>query len=137
MPSGHGHSTFVRVSEGLSMFKLLCAAIAAIAVAVPACAHAGQSARTASTCSISGKERKLGATYVTSVTASGVACSKAVTFVKAYHSCRHKHGAAGHCAKLQGYTCTERRESIPTQFDAVATCRSGSRKIVQTYTQNT
>jgi hypothetical protein len=107
------------------------------ALAVPAAAHAAPHAHAARTCSVRGKERKLGTTYVTSVTASGVSCSTALSFVKAYHACRHRHGAAGKCPHLQGYTCTEKRESIPTQYDSRATCTRGSRRISQVYTQNT
>jgi len=116
----------------------ICAAAAAvIAVLAPATAVAGTSAHSASACNISGKGRKLGTTYVTSVTVKGVTCSTALSFVKAYHSCRHKHGVAVYCARLRGYRCSEKRESIATQYDSGATCTNGSRRIVQTYTQNT
>jgi hypothetical protein len=115
------------------MWKLFVAALVAVVVGMPAAAH-GASART---CDIHGKERKLGATYVTSLKATGVSCASAVTFVKAFHKCRHRHGRAGRCAHLDGYRCTEKRESIPTQYDSRATCTRGGRKIVQVYTQNT
>lgn len=104
--------------------------IAAFALCVPSAAHAG-------TCNISGKERKLGTTYVTTLSAKGVSCAKAITFVKAFHRCRHRHGAAGRCPSVGGYRCSERRESIAVQYDSRATCVRGSRRIVQTYTQNT
>ena len=115
------------------MTKLFVAAVVALVVALPAAAH-GAAART---CDIHGKERKLGTTYVTSLKATGVSCGSAVKFVKSFHKCRHRHGKAGRCAHLSGYTCTEKRESIPTQYDSRATCTHGHRKIVQTYTQNT
>jgi hypothetical protein len=115
------------------MSKLFVAALVAVAVGLPAAAH-GASARI---CNIHGKERKLGTTYVTSLKATGVSCASAETFVKAFHKCRHRHGKAGRCAHLNGYTCTEKRESIPTQYDSRATCTRGSRRIVQVYTQNT
>ena len=44
----------------------------------------------AATCSVSGKERELGATYVTSVKASGTSCRSALSLVKAYHRCRRR-----------------------------------------------
>jgi hypothetical protein len=115
------------------MWKLSVAALVAVMVGLPAAAH-GASART---CDISGKERKLGTTYVTSLKATGVSCASAEKFVKAFHKCRHRHGKAGRCARLSGYRCTERRESIPTQYDSKATCTNGHRRIVQVYTQNT
>ncbi|HWK29704.1 MAG TPA: hypothetical protein VNS09_24270 [Solirubrobacter sp.] len=108
---------------------LLTAIAAALTQAGPA--HA------ASTCDISGKERKLGATYVTSVKATGVTCKSALSLVKAFHQCRRQHGVAGHCAKVRGYRCSERRDAIETQFDSRATCSSGKRKVAFTYTQNT
>ena len=55
----------------MHMFKLFVAAFVTLAVAWPAVAH-GASART---CDIHGKERKLGATYVTSLKATGVSCA--------------------------------------------------------------
>ena len=123
------------------MLKAICAVLVMLgaAVAVPAAGHASapSPAFASATCNISGKERKLGTTYVTSVTAKGVACSKALTFVKAFHSCRRKDGVEGRCSRLQGYSCSEKRQAIATQYDSVATCRNGSRRIVQTYTQNT
>jgi hypothetical protein len=94
-------------------------------------------AHAATTCNISGKERKLGATYVTSLSASGVGCARAETVVKAYHRCRHRHGAAGRCPRVLGYKCSEKREAIATQYDSHATCTHGSRRVVQVYTQNT
>lgn len=92
----------------------------------------------AATCSVSGKERKLGATYVTSVKARGTSCSKALSLVKAYHHCRHENGGAdGRCKRIRGYRCSERRTTSPTQYDSRATCKSGDRRVVQQYTQNT
>ena len=119
------------------MLKAICACLATALLAVPAAVQASPVAHAAAACGISGKERKLGATYVTSLTTRHVSCSKAISFVKAFHKCRRKHGPAGKCSRLQGYTCTEKRESIATQYDSRATCSSGSRNIVQVYTQNT
>ena len=107
----------------------LAAGLLSAALAAPA---------SAATCNISGKERKLGATYVTSLTTKGVSCSTAQRFVRSFHRCRRSNGGAdGRCARLQGYRCSERRTSAPTQYDSRATCRKGSRRIVQRYTQNT
>ena len=92
----------------------------------------------AATCSVSGKERELGATYVTSVKASGTSCRRALRLVKAYHRCRRENGGAdGRCRRVKGYRCTERRTTSPTQYDSKATCKDGDRRVVQQYTQNT
>ena len=92
----------------------------------------------AANCSVSGKERKLGATYVTSVRASGLSCRSALSLVKDYHACRRGRGGAdGRCPRVNGYRCRESRTSSPTQYDSRATCRKGGRRVVQRYTQNT
>jgi hypothetical protein len=96
------------------------------------------SSAAAATCSVKGKERKLGATYVTKVTASGISCGGALDVVRAYHRCRRSRGGAdGRCPRVSGYRCSEKRTSSPTQYDSRATCRKGGRRIVQQYTQNT
>jgi hypothetical protein len=118
--------------------RSIVAALAVAALCLPAAAVAGTPAHAAATCDISGKERKLGATYVTSLSVTGVSCAKAETFVKAFHKCRHQHGLAGRCTKkVDGYACRETREAIATQYDSRTTCTRGKRRIVQVYTQNT
>ena len=98
----------------------------------------GPSASAARVCSVRGRERTLGATYVTSIRAYGVRCSTAYDLVRDYHRCRRRRGGAdGRCPRVDGYRCSERRVSGPTQYDARATCTRGSRRVVQTYTQNT
>ena len=101
-------------------------------------ASGGPTATAAGACSVKGKERKLGATYVTSVRASGLSCRSALSLVKDYHACRRRRGGAdGRCPRVNGYRCSERRTSSPTQYDSKATCRKGGRRVVQQYTQNT
>jgi hypothetical protein len=88
-----------------------------------------------------GKERKLGATYVTKLTTKNATCATARRVVKAFHSCRKKKGVAGYCkSKVKGYTCTERRpaaERIATQYTGYVTCKSATRRVIQEYQQNT
>ena len=123
---------YLKELRTISRLILLCfVVLGLIAVSAPAAS--------AATCNIRGKERKLGATYVTKVTATGVSCSSALTLVKAYHACRKRNGGAdGRCPRVSGYRCREsRRISSPTQYDTTATCTNGSRKVVQRYTQNT
>jgi hypothetical protein len=106
------------------------------AFAAPASADPVASA--AATCNIKGKERRLGATYVTSVRAYGLSCRSALSLVRDYHRCRRNRGGAdGRCPRVNGYRCSESRTSSPTQYDSRATCRRGSKRVVQRYTQNT
>ena len=117
---------------------LLAATIAALLLAAPSIA-ADPVATAAAKCSVKGKERSLGTTYVSSVRVSGVGCRRALRLVKAYHRCRHERGGAdGRCPRVDGWRCRERHLlTSATQYDSRATCRKGSRRIVQRYTQNT
>ena len=111
----------------------LLAAIAALALA-----PAGSAA---STCSVKGKEQKLGTTYVTTLKVTGVSCSAGEGVVKAFNACRHKKGAAGRCAtKVRKYSCSEKRPAAlkgPISYDADVTCKNGARRVLFHYQQNT
>jgi hypothetical protein len=125
---------------GSCLFVLACALLA-----VPATASAGDGggpvAGAAKRCSLKlSEQRNLGTTYVFSLSASGGAtCSGAKSLAKAYHACRHKHGASGRClTRVSGYACSESRYNKSRfSFDATATCRDGDKKVVQKYQQNT
>ena len=93
----------------------------------------------AKTCNIASVQRKLGPTYVTSLTVSHVSCNGGKAVVRAYYRCRKANGGVkGTCHKrVLGYSCSEKRSSIRTQFSAKVTCRNGSRRVVHTYTQFT
>lgn len=121
------------------MLRVLLGALCAIALAVPATVAASETATAAKTCSVKGKERKLGATYVTSLSAKKVSCGKAEGVVKAFHACRLKHGKAGRCTKkVKGFSCREvRSNAIPTQFDAKVTCKDGGKVVKHNYEQFT
>jgi hypothetical protein len=70
---------------------------------------------------------------------TNISCSYGKRFVVAYYKCRTKNGSrpAGRCVtKVLGFSCTEKRESIPTEIDARVTCRRGTQRIVHTYQQN-
>ena len=114
--------------------------VAALAAAVllGLCA---QTAGAASSCHLSSYEqRHLGTNYVIDVKVKKVGCSKAKKVVKAYHSCRHKHGKAGRCTKKVsgGWKCSDKRSNvISTQYDAKMTCKKGTARIFSTYTQFT
>jgi hypothetical protein len=96
-------------------------------------------ATAAAKCSLSGKERKLGPTYTTSLTVTGVSCATGEGVVKDFYKCRVRNGGKkGRCtSKVRGFRCTETRESIPTQFDAKVSCSKGSARVKHTYTQFT
>jgi hypothetical protein len=91
-------------------------------------------------CNIDGKQRNLGASYVTSIEVAGVSCGQAEKVVTAYHQCRQQNGGAGGTCDtaVMGFTCTEGpRQSVPgVQFNATADCRKGDAEIKSSYTQN-
>jgi hypothetical protein len=122
--------------EPMSSIRLL-AAVTLVACA--AVTYVVSPATAATRCDVSKDGRRLGTTYVTKLTATNVTCTKAKSVVKAFHRCRRAHGGVkGRCTSpVQGFRCTETRESIPTQFDARATCRDGSRAIRFSYEQFT
>ena len=110
--------------------------LVALAVVLLAAFPAAASARS---CSLSTSEqRRLGATYVTTLSVSGLSCSSGKRQVRAYHRCRNRNGGKdGRCARVDGYRCSERRSGIKTQFSGRVTCRRGSRVVKHTYTQFT
>lgn len=81
-----------------------------------------------------------GAGYFTGkIRATNLSCTYSKKFVVAYYKCRTTNGRrpAGRCtAKVNGFSCTEKRESIATEIDARVTCRRGTQRIVHTYQQN-
>jgi hypothetical protein len=77
--------------------------------------------------------------YFTSLTVTGVSCATGSKLALAYYRCRVRAGGRkGRCTqKVLGYSCTEKRNSIPTEIDARVTCRRAGRTITHTYQQNT
>lgn len=120
------------------MLRLTLTLVLALAVTGTAlAAAAGPTAKAARGCNISGKERKLGATYVTSLRVRNLSCSDGASLVKAYHSCRRK-GNGRSCSGFSGYKCTQKViDKSKTQYDAKAECSKGSKVFSQVYTQNT
>ncbi|HEV7807362.1 MAG TPA: hypothetical protein VGO80_16195 [Solirubrobacteraceae bacterium] len=120
------------------------AVLIASVLAVPATSGAAST----TTCKLSAtKSRSLGAAYVTysegrpGFKMRGTTCATGAKVIKAFHACRHKHGAAGSCtSKVLGYSCTDRRpaaENIPTQYTGYVTCKRSGASIVHVYQQNT
>jgi hypothetical protein len=119
-----------------------CVAVLAVgAAAVPVGASAGEApAAKRAACDISGDERDLGASYVTSLKVKNTSCRKGEKVVKAYHQCRKANGGAdGRCnSRVEGFKCEEGdRESTPAQYNAKVKCEKGDKKVKSTYTQNT
>lgn len=79
-----------------------------------------------------------GSGYFTSLKVSHTTCATGRRVALAWYHCRTQHGRAGKCDKpVLGFTCTEKRVSIPTEFDARVTCHKGRATVVHTYQQNT
>src|SRR3954449_10527753 len=115
-------------------------ALAALLLAVSAGQATSRAPRAATKCDVKRDGRHLGATYVTSLSATQVSCAKAKRVVKAFNACRKAHGGAdGTCTSpVQGFRCAEKRgAAIPTQYSARVTCRSAARRIQFAYTQFT
>ena len=109
----------------------------ASAVALPAGAADGASS---AKCKLTiSQEEHSGPTYLTSLTVSGTSCAGGLKLVRAFYSCRVASGGVkGYCRRsVLGYHCSEHRSGIPTQFNSTATCVSGRRRVVHSYSQNT
>ena len=109
---------------------LLAAACAALAICcVPASASAA-------TCKA---PKYPGDGYFTSLKVSGVSCAKGRELAVAYYRCRIRAGGIkGRCtSRVLRYSCTEKRQSIPTQINARVTCKRGRATVIHTYQQNT
>ena len=115
--------------------------VLALALVPPAAAAAPGSASTLARCSIAGKERRLGPTYVTSLSTTRVSCRTGERVVRAFHRCRRagRTGSRGRCRRaVLRYRCSERvLRRARTQFDSRVVCRRGSRRVTHGYTQFT
>ena len=122
---------------------LAIAALSTVALAAPS----GSVAASAKTCKLSGSAaQKLGPAYVTYTSGkggyrvTGVSCASGKKIIKAFHSCRYKHGKSGKCtSKVRGYSCTEKRPSSlksAFSFEGNVTCKAGSKRITHHYLQN-
>ena len=115
---------------------LACLALAAVSVADSGAA-ATPTQRAVRSCT---PPKYPGAGYFTGkIRATNVTCTYAKRFVLAYYRCRTNGGRnlAGRCrTKVLRFSCTERRQTIPTEIDARVTCTRGTQRIVHTYQQN-
>ena len=120
----------------ISMLIAVCA-LALLLAAVPASAEPPQ-ATAAVKCSVAGKWRKLGASYVNKLAARGVTCADARSFSKLYHACRHRNGGKrGRCPRVRRFRCKERRYNTGSglSFDSDVVCTRGSQRITSTFTE--
>jgi hypothetical protein len=120
------------------------AAIALISVAAVGSGSAspGAHASAFSACNIDGKQRDMGASYVTTLKVQGVGCTKGEKVIRAYHQCRHQSAPDGSCGHaVLGFTCKDgKRVGVPdVQYNATAKCRklsNDAKRIKSSYTQN-
>jgi hypothetical protein len=116
-----------------------------VCAAVAGCGGGGSSdqsttAASLDPCNINGKQRNLGASYVTSIEVATVSCDQAEKVVVAYHRCRRANGGAGGTcdSAVVGFTCTEGdRQEVPgVQYYATVDCHKGESEIKSAYTEN-
>lgn len=78
-----------------------------------------------------------GSGYFTSLSVHRTSCTTGRKVALAYYHCRVKQGKSGRChRRVLGYSCKERRVTIPTEIDSRVTCHRGSATVVHTYQQN-
>lgn len=116
------------------------AVVAVVAAAVPVVAggatSAGAAQPTAHAARSCATPKYPGVGYFTSLSVSHTSCATGRKLVIAYYKCRTKHGKTGRCSGVMGYTCTEKRMSIPTELDARVTCKNGAKVVKHTYQQD-
>lgn len=112
----------------------LSACLVAAAVAVPATANAAPVATASKTCST---PKYPGNGYFTSLKVFNTSCATGRKLMLAHYRKRTNNGIRGKARRVGSWRCGERRYSAPTQYNSRVTCRSGSRKVVFTYQQNT
>jgi hypothetical protein len=78
-----------------------------------------------------------GSGYFTSLTVKRTTCAAGRKLARAYYRCRTETGPAGRCQRrVLGYTCSEQRNSIPTELDARVRCKRGAKRVTHTYQQD-
>jgi hypothetical protein len=111
----------------------------AIVVAVAGSASARPVAHAATACSLAGKYRSLGPTYVERLSVSHTSCATGTSVIKHYDACRLSAGGVkGRCSsKVLGFRCSEKRSSSPVQFVASVSCKKGRKAVSFAYSENT
>jgi hypothetical protein len=112
--------------KGSGAFRWMTIVLATSVVVLATAAVAPASpprAGTASGCGV-GRGQGFGYTYLTSLSVKGIGCASGRSVVK------HRGGRGWRCAK-------QRLASSPVQYDDRETCKSGSRQVQWTFTQDT
>lgn len=118
----------MRLWIGLSLV-LACLAAPVVANASPPTAAAARACKA---------PKYPGRGYFTSLTVTGASCRTGSKVALAHYRCRTASGRKGRChRRVLGYSCSEKRKAIPTEFNARVTCRKGGAKVIYTYQQNT
>lgn len=119
----------------LPRLLVLCAACSLLLLGtVTAGPAAGATAKLAVCKLPTSEQRTFGPTYVETIRQAGTSCTRAKKLVRAFHKCRGT--ARGRCTKkVDGFRCTEQRESTDDQLTAKVTCRKGPATVVHTYTE--
>ena len=78
--------------------------------------------------------------YFTNFKVTNVTCKRAVKLAVAYYKCRRKKGIKGSCSgrTVNGMKCTEKRPASGdngTEFNAMVTCKKGSKMVKHNYQQ--
>jgi hypothetical protein len=128
--------TRISFSTGIALLAMGIAAIAAAGASGSGTATASSYHR----CNISGQQRDLGASYVTSLKVDNTSCRKGKKVVRHFHACRiNAGGANGKCHReVVGFSCHEHRfDAVPhVQYNSRVTCVDGGKRVKHTYTQN-
>ena len=107
----------------------------ALLAALAVVAIAGAGTASAKSCS---PAKYPGDGYFTSLSVKGTSCSSGKTVQRHHYTCRVRNGGKdGRCTKrVDGYSCSERRNRISTEINARVSCKKGSRRVSFTYQQN-
>lgn len=111
--------------------RLLAAAAACAALALPAF---GAAPASAATCGGLGKYPGDG--YFTSLKVTNISCAGGKDVMRGHYQCRIKNGKRGRCPSFNGWSCTERRQAIATEYNARVICKKSGRTVNYTYQQN-
>jgi hypothetical protein len=113
--------------------RLLAAAAACAAIALPAIG-ASPAAATATCKGANSPEYPNG--YYTKLVVTGISCAGGKDVMHGHYKCRIKNGRKGRCPSFNGWSCSEKRRSGPTEFSSRVTCTKGNRKVVYYYSQD-
>jgi hypothetical protein len=125
-PAGQSHP------QQRPLIAMLVVALAAVLLGAGMFAGAARAARSCSPPTYPGNG------YFTSLKVNRTSCATGGKVALAWYRCRTKHSQSGHCnQRVLGFSCREKRVTIPTEFDARVTCHHNGKTVIHTYQQNT